>query len=165
MVAAEEAVIVTMLPVGAVVGAVYIICPPLAVCAGDRLKLPHAPGLPQVAVQFTPFLFVTGVTVAASGADAPPLSVAGSDDVDDIVTVTGAAVTTVAVPVADFVGSVVDVAVTVIVPPTGTVEVFVKVAAPPLAVWVEIDPQFVVPQLNVQSTPAASASLETIAVR
>jgi hypothetical protein len=92
------------------------------------------PALPHEAVQFTPFLSVTGVTVAASAAVVPVFNIAGSDDEEDIVTVTGAAVTTVAAADDDFVGSAVDDAVMVIVPPIGTVEVFVKVAAPPLGV-------------------------------
>jgi hypothetical protein len=66
--AGEDAVIVTKLPAGTAVGALKMICPELAVCAGERLKLPHAPALPQLAVQFTPRLPVSPVTFAASGA-------------------------------------------------------------------------------------------------
>jgi hypothetical protein len=47
----------------------------------------------------------------------------------------------------------------------GTVEVLIKAAAKPLAVWFEMLPQFDVLQLNVQSTPLAAKSLETRAVR
>jgi hypothetical protein len=89
------------------------------------LKLPHAPELPQVAVQFTPLLSLTGVTVAARTAVEPVFSFAGSADAEDIVMVIGAAVTTVTVADAVFVGSVVDDAVMVMVPPTGRVEVLV----------------------------------------
>ncbi len=95
------------------------------------MKLPQALA-PQVAVQFTPALPVLGATVATRVACDPVLSVAGGGV--DIVTLIGAAVTTVAVAVADFVGSVVDFAVTVIVPPAATVEESVSVAVPPLAV-------------------------------
>ena len=56
VVAEDDAVIVTTAPVGTDAGAVYVIWPPLAVCAGDRLKLPHPPDVPQLAVQSTPRL-------------------------------------------------------------------------------------------------------------
>ena len=77
----------------------------------------------------------------------------------------GAAATTFAVAVADFVESVVDLAVIVIVPPTGTVELFVNVAEAPLAVWLVMVPQLVVLQVAVQSTPAFAESFETTAAR
>ncbi len=138
-----------------------MICPPFAVCAGERLKVPHAPALPQVAVQFTPS--VPGVAVAVRVACEPVFSVAGGGA--ERVTVIGVADTTVAVATADFVGSVTDFAVMVIVPPTGTLELFVKVAVAPLGVWLVIAPQLVALQLTVQSTPAFAESLETTAAR
>lgn len=70
--------------------------------------------------------------LATSVACAPVVNVAGGRPV--IVTVTGVAVTIVATAVADLVGSDVDLAVIVIVPPTGTFEVLLNVAASPLAV-------------------------------
>jgi hypothetical protein len=100
--------------------------------------------------------------VAASVACEPVLRVAGSGV--ESVTAIGGLVTTFTVAVADFVGSVVDFAVIVIVPPTGTVELFWKVAVAPLEVWLEIVPQLDVLQLSVQFTPAAAVSFKTIAV-
>jgi hypothetical protein len=52
----------------------------------------------------------------------------------EIVIPMGAFVSTVAVAVADLVGSVADVAVMAMVPPTATVELFWNVAVAPLAV-------------------------------
>ncbi len=121
--------------------------------------MPHAPALPQLAVQLTPS--VPEEAVAASIASALVCIVAGGRA--DMVTEIGAAETTVAVAVADFVGSVVDFAVRVIVPPIGTVDVFVNVAVDPLGVWPVMFPQFVVLQLTVQSTPAFAVSFETTA--
>ena len=142
-----------------------MICPPLAVCTADRLKAPQAPVLPHVMVQFTPTLPVLGVAVATSVVCEPVFSVAGSGNVVEIATTIGAFVTTFTVADADLLGSVVDFAVTVMVPPAVTVEVLLKIVATALAVWPEILPQFDVLQLNVQSTPPADASLETKAVR
>jgi len=98
------------------------------------LKLPHAPALPQVALQFTPRLLVSLATVAASVAWVPTMSVAGSDDALEIVTTTGAVARIVAVAVADAVGSVVDVAVIVTVPPGGIEAGPTKFTLAPLAV-------------------------------
>jgi hypothetical protein len=97
-----------------------MICPLFAVCAGERLKVPHAPALPQLAVQFTPS--VPGEADAASVACDPVFSFAGS--AGEIVTATGEFVTTVARAVEIFVGSAVDLAVIVTAPPTATVELF-----------------------------------------
>ena len=83
--------------------------------AGERLNVPHAPALPHVAVQLIPALPVLGAATAASVDCEPVLRVEGRDDVADIVTSIGAAVTTVAVVDADLLGSLVDVAVIVIV--------------------------------------------------
>ena len=91
-----------------------------AVCAGERLKVPHAPALPQFAVQFTPS--VPGEADAASVTLAPVFNFAGG--AVDIATPTGEFVTTVALAEDDLVGSVVDLAVIAIVPPKGTVELF-----------------------------------------
>jgi hypothetical protein len=98
------------------------------------LNVPHAPALPQVAVQSIPTLPVLGAATAASVACEPVLRVEGSGEVADIVTSIGAAVTTVAVVDADLLGSLVDFAVIVIVPPTATAEVLLKTAVAPLAV-------------------------------
>jgi hypothetical protein len=97
-----------------------MICPALAVWAGDKLKLPHAPALPQLAVQFTPRLPVSFVTFAASVTWDPAVTVAGG--AVDIATRIGAVVTIVAVADADIAGFVVDFAVMLTVPPGGTVE-------------------------------------------
>jgi hypothetical protein len=80
-------------------------------------------------------------------------------------TVIGVADTTFAIATADFVGSLVDFAVMVIVPPTGTFELFVNVAVAPLEVCAEMVPQLTALQLTVQSTPAFVESLETTAAR
>ena len=98
----------------------YRVAAPLAVCAG--LKLPHAPALPQVAVQSTPSpgLFGSPVTVAANVAGDFTSNVAGG--AVDIVTIIGAVVTMVAVADADIAGLVVDFAVMVTGPFGGTVE-------------------------------------------
>ncbi len=66
--------------------------------------------------------------------------------------------TTVAAAVATFVESLVDLAVMVMTPPAGTVEVLLNVAVAPLAVWLVILPQLEVPQLRLQSTPRAAES-------
>ena len=105
--------------------------PPLAVCAEDWLKAPQAVP-PQVAVQFTAGLPVFGATVAVSLTCEPTINVAGSTE--EIVTIVGAVVSTVAIAVADFVGSAVDVAVIVTMPPGGTAAGLTKVAGLPLAV-------------------------------
>jgi len=57
----EVAVTVTEFPVGIAVGAVNVVAPPLAVCAG--LNAPHAV-LPHVAVHFTPAAALSLLTVA-----------------------------------------------------------------------------------------------------
>jgi len=118
-VAAEAAVMVTTPPVGVAVGAVYVIDPPLAVCAEAGLKLPHAPAVPQFAVQFTPSAFVSLATVANSVAVPPSLKVAGGA-VLSVTTIGGVGVM-VALAVADLVGSDTDVAVRVTVFPLGAV--------------------------------------------
>ncbi len=81
--------------------------------------MPHAPALPQVAVQFTPRFFVSFVTLAAITAVAPTVSVAAGEV--DIATIIGAVVTMVAVMVAKTAGFVTDFAVMVTVPPVGMV--------------------------------------------
>jgi hypothetical protein len=106
---------------------------------------------------------VLGAAVAARVACALVSRLAGGGV--ETVTTIGAADTTVAVAVADLVGSAVDFAVMVIVPPAGTVEEFVKVAATPLAVCAVMVPQLGVPQLRVQSAPPGVASLATNAVK
>src|SRR5271168_1136977 len=72
---------------------------------------------------------------------------------------------TVTVCVAVLVGSVVDAAVIMTLPPAGIAEGAVNVVAFPLAVCAgEKDPQFpTVPQVTVQSTPALATSLATAA--
>jgi hypothetical protein len=68
------------------------------------LNVPHPPATPQVAVQLIPAFPVLGAAVAASVACEPLFRVAGSEDVVDMATTIGAAVTTFAVADADFVG-------------------------------------------------------------
>lgn len=80
----------------------------------------------------------------------------------------GTLAVTVTVCVADLVGSVVDVAVIVTVPPpAGTVAGAVNVVAAPLAVCAsEKVPQApALPQVTVQSTPAFAGSLLTVATK
>ena len=84
------------------------------------MKLPHPLALPQLAVQFTPRLFVSPVTVAASVACVPAVSAPGG--AEDIETTIGAVAEIVAVADADIPGFVVDVAVIVTVPPGGITE-------------------------------------------
>jgi hypothetical protein len=95
-----------------------MICPPLAVCAGERLKLPHAPPL-QLAVQLTPRLAVSPVVVAASVACAP--TVCDGAGGEERVTTIGAVVTILAVADTETAGFVVELAVMDTVPPGGTV--------------------------------------------
>jgi hypothetical protein len=90
------------------------------VCAGDRLKLPHAPALPQLAVQFTPRLLGSPVTVAARVACDPAVMVA-EGGVEIVITI-GAVVMMLAVEIAETAGLVVDAAVMVTLPPGGTAE-------------------------------------------
>jgi hypothetical protein len=81
-------------------------------------------------------------------------------------TVIGDPAVIVIVAEANFVGSAVEAAWTVTVPPVGTAEGAVYVVATPLAVWVGLnDPQApALPQVTVQSTPAFVWSFETTAV-
>ena len=64
--AVEVAVMVTVLPEGGALGAVYVVGAPLAVCAGE--KVPQAPGLPHETVQSTPALEKSLLTVATRDA-------------------------------------------------------------------------------------------------
>jgi hypothetical protein len=117
----------------------------------------------HVAVQSRPRLPL--LTVAASVAEDPTASVAGSENAGDGVTAITAAVVTVATAVANFVLSVVDLAVIVTVPPGGTVEGLEKVVGLPLAEWAgEKLPHIDAPQVADQSTPPAAGSLATVAV-
>lgn len=84
------------------------------------MKLPHPLVPPQLAVQFTPRLFVSEATVVASVAWDPTVNEAGG--AEDIVTTIGVVVITVAVADADIAGFVVDAAVMVTVPPGGAAE-------------------------------------------
>jgi hypothetical protein len=88
----------------------------LAVVAG--LKTPHAPAtaLPQVAVQSTPALLESPVTVALNVAPLPTLNVAGACVI--LTVITGEAVT-VAAAEALVMPSFADVAVIVTGPPEG----------------------------------------------
>ncbi len=92
--------------------------PPLAVCAGERLNVPHAPALPHVAVQSTPRPAASLLTAAVRLAAAFSASVAGSADV--IVTASCVDAMIVTVADADFVVSETEVAVSVTMPPEGT---------------------------------------------
>jgi hypothetical protein len=122
--------------------------------------VPHVPAsvLPHVAAQSTPRLPL--LTVAASVAEDPADSVAGSENAGDGVTAITAPVVTVAAAVANFVLSVVDRAVIVTVPPGGIVEGPEKVIGLPLAEWAgEKLPHVDAEQVADQSTPAAVGSL------
>jgi hypothetical protein len=109
----EVAVTVTLLPVGAITGAVYV-----ADVAVILLNVPQAPAplLPHVTDQVTPAFLESLVTVAVSAAVALVASKAGAPE-----SATEMAVIVI-VDDADFVGSVTDVAVTVTVLPVGTAE-------------------------------------------
>lgn len=72
--ATEIAVIVTLPPAGTVVGAVYVVIPPLAVDGG--LNEPHASDGAQL--QFTPFADASLATAADRFAVAPTLKLVGS---------------------------------------------------------------------------------------
>lgn len=134
---------------------------PLAVLA--ELNVPQAPAtlLPQVAVQSTPALLESPVTVALSVAD-----VSSARDASEVVklTVITLEALIVATAVALVVLSFAEVAVIVTVPPEGTVDGAVYVVAPPLAVFVGLKlPQpGDEPQLHV--TPAPSTSFVTCAL-
>ena len=84
------------------------------------MKLPHPLVPPQLTVQFTPRLFGSAVTVAASVTCVPAVSAAGG--AEDIEITIGALVTIVAVTEADIAGFVVDFAVMMTVPPGGMAE-------------------------------------------
>jgi hypothetical protein len=96
--------------------------------------VPHAPVVPQVAVQFTPRFPVSGAAVAARTAVDPTEIVAGGAEAAGIVTMIGAVVTTVAIVDADTAGLLVDFAVIVTVLPGGTAVGPTKEIAVPLAV-------------------------------
>jgi len=65
----ESAVTATVLFKGTPEGAVNMVVPPLAVCAGA--KDPQMGALPQVAIQSTPAIAVSLLTEAETGAEAP----------------------------------------------------------------------------------------------
>jgi hypothetical protein len=113
----EVAVTVTVLPVGTAAGAVYVVATLLSVAVG--LKTPQAPALPQVTVQFTPWFCESLVTTAVSDAAVLVCSEVGGAGLK-ATEITGAVVVIVIVADADFVGSVLEVAVTVTVLPVGT---------------------------------------------
>jgi len=71
----DSAVIAMVVWAGTAVGAVKVVAAPLAVCAGK--KLPQFGWLPQVAIQSTPALAGSFVTVADTCAWVPTGSVAG----------------------------------------------------------------------------------------
>jgi len=117
--------------------------------------------LPHVAVQSTPALLESPVTVALT---VPALPI--PSDVGDCVmlTVITEEAVTVAAAEALVKPSFADMAVTVIFPPVGTVDGAVYVVATPLAVFAGLKvPQPMKPQLHV--TPALFTSLVTWAVR
>jgi len=128
-----------------------------------ELNVPQAPAtlLPQVAVQSTPALLESPVTVALSVAD-----LSSARDASEVVKLT--VITLEALIVATAVEwvtpSFAEVAVIVTVPPEGTVVEAVYVVATPLAVFVGLKlPQPAEPQLHV--TPAPSTSFVTTALR
>ena len=127
------------------------------------MNAPHAPALPQVAVQSTPRVFASDATVAVRVAGDPGAREAGGPE--DIVTTIGVAVTIFAMACAESTGLVVDLAVIVTVPLGGAFDGAEYVVATPLAVWRGVRlPQLSAPQLTDQSTPAAAGSLSTTAV-
>jgi hypothetical protein len=71
----DVAVTVTVLGLGIVVGAVYVVAVPLAVDVG--LKEPHDPPPPQLTVQVTPPFLVSLVTTAVRLVVAPTASDVG----------------------------------------------------------------------------------------
>ena len=71
----ESAVTATVLFKGTPEGAVNIVVPPLVVCAGE--KDPQMGALPQVAIQSTPAIAMSSLTVAETGAEAPTTMEAG----------------------------------------------------------------------------------------
>jgi hypothetical protein len=115
--ACELAVIVTGLPAGIAEGAVKMVPAALAVVTG--LKEPHAPAvaLPHVAIQSTPALVESPVTVALM---VVPLPVANDVAGCEIVTEITGEVVTVAAVEALVEPSFADVAVILTVPPAGT---------------------------------------------
>jgi len=140
----EVAVMVTD---SAVLGAVKVVATPLAVCVGLND--------PAVAVQFTPPFALSLLTVAVKFA--VPLA-ASEAVVGEIETEIGRAADTVTVAVADFVGSVTDVAVMVTLPAAPGA---VNVVAAPLAVCVGLKD----PAVAVQFTPPFALSFATVAVK
>jgi hypothetical protein len=137
---------------------------PLAVGVGLTLPQAPAPWLAQVTVQVTPALAESLLTVAVKGVVAPvtTLMVGGVT----LTLIDPLAGVTVMVALAETVGSVTEVAVTVTVPPLGTAAGAVYVVAVPLAVWVGATlPQApVVVQETLQVTPPFAESLPTEAV-
>lgn len=126
------------------------------------MKLPHAPALPQLAVQLTPRLAVSPVVVATSVACVPAVCDGAGGEV--IVTTMGAEVTMLAVADVETAGFAVEFAVIDTVPPGGAEEGATYVAGLPLAVCGVIVPHAAAPQLSDQSAPAARGSLVTMAV-
>jgi hypothetical protein len=102
-------------------------------------------------------LAVSFVTVAEIIAEVPVWSFAGTFTSATVI----AGLVTVRVAVADFVGSLTDVAVTNTVPLPGTVEGAVYVVATPLVVCVKLK----LPAVAVQVTPALAVSLLKVAVK
>lgn len=127
------------------------------------MKLPHAPALPQLAVQLTPRLPVSPLVVAASVVCVPAASDSGGGE--EMVTTMGAAVTMSAVADAETAGFAVDFAMMDTAPPGGTEEGAAYVAALPLAVCGVIVPHACALHCTDQSTPAVWGSLTTIAVK
>jgi hypothetical protein len=149
--AVAVAVMVTV-PAGIVAGAVNWIADPLLECP-FRLKVPHG-GFVQVTVQSTPAAAMSLVTVAVRLVGVPATMGVGKAGVNAI----EIAGTIVIVADALFVASADDVAVTVTVPPAGSDDGAVKVAAAPLAVCELTDPHADDPQDTVQLTPRLAGS-------
>ena len=136
-----------------------MVAAPFAVDVG--LKLPHDE-LPQVTLHVTPAFAESPVTVAATLAVAPVASDEGGGVVSE--TEMAGAVVMVMEALADFVGSDIEVAVTVTAPAPGTIAGAVKVVFVPLAVLVGLKlPHEDVLQLTDQITPPLSESLLTVA--
>ncbi len=116
----------------------------------------------QVTDQSTPAVPTSFVTFAVKLAAVPAVTPVGIGEANAI----EIAGTTVIVATAVLVGSAVDVAVTVTVPPDGTADGATNVAGDPLAVCDVTVPQApALAQLSVQSTPRFALSYCTVAIK
>jgi len=157
----ELAVTVTVLPVGTLLGAVYVV---VAELPGEvaGLKLPQAE-LPQATVQVTPAALLSLLTFAVKLAEAPTARDVGGFE---IATEIAADAVMVMETEADLVVSAAEVAVTVTVFPVGTAAGAANVVFEllPFELVGLTAPHAVPPQRTVQVTPAPLLSFVTTAV-